>query len=270
MGKHQGNYANLIDQANRKGWSHAEFKSQVQNSRAFQESHPGIHDNNGNLRMSPAEYQAQKKAYNQAAHAIGLHNLDDNQIGELIKKDVSAQELSDRLEAIKRIEEYKPALRQFKQALEARGINADKLNLNNNDNLADFILGLGPKKFYKIWEGATIGTAAFQAGVDTHHAAERWLAKSIPGHMSEVELQAHFKNIAQHIQTTVPLSKIHGFGLSRRDLYVLEFGGKTKKGKTQAQIGETVQRILDTQAKYEGEQRGTQEAHVGGRSQDQY
>lgn len=268
-GKHAGEYANLLDLAIRKGWSRAELHNQISNSKVFKKSHPGIHDEAGNLKMTPDEYKAQKNAYNQAAHSMGLHNLSGDQIGELIQKDVSAQELGDRLEAIKRIQEYKPALQQFKLALESRGIDTKDLNLNNNEKLGDFILGLGPKRFYSIWENTQVGTAAYNAGADIKAPGQKFISKLVPGQMSESELQNKFASMAQHIQKTMPLSRIYGHKLSKRDLAVLEFGGRNKHGLNQAQIGERVERILATAQAFETEKRGAYETKAGGRGTGQ-
>lgn len=262
-GHHAGEFANLIDRANRQGWTTQQFKHQVTNSKAFDEKFPGIKDSNGGLKMPPAQYDATAKAYQQQARTYNLH-LSPKQMGALVQADVSAQEVADRFDAIRRFKEYEPALRQFIQALESRGHKVPA-NLKTTDGLINFILGQGPHDFYRIWEEATIGTAAWQAGVELGSPAEKWLRKSIPGHMSEGELQTKFTSMAQNIKKLMPLSKIYGLGLTKRDLAVLEFGGRSKRGRTQADVAEQVDRILATADAFENEKRGTTDVEIGSR-----
>lgn len=263
-GHHAGEFQNLIDQANRQGWTTQQFKHQVTNSRAFDERFPGIKDKNtGEMKLSPAEWDAQAKAYQQQARTMNLR-LNHKQMGQLIDMDVSPQEVSDRLTAINRFKEYEPALKQFIQALESRGRKVPP-SLKTTDGLINFILGQGPHDFYRIWEEATIGTAAYQAGADIGSPMEKWLRKSTAGRLSEAELQAKFTAMAQHMEKTQPLSRIFGKRLTKRDLAVLEFGGRTKRGRTQADVAADVESILAEADAFENEKRGTSESAVGGR-----
>lgn len=265
QGHHAGEFQNIIDKANRQGWTHEQFVHQVTNSRAFDERFPGIKDKqNGGLKMSPAEWDAQAEVYQQQARTFNVR-LNHKQMGMLIDANVSPQEATDRLTAINRFKEYEPALKQFIQALESRGQKVPA-KLKTTDGLINFILGQGPHDFYRIWEEATIGTAAFQAGFESSSPMEKWLRKNTAGRMSEQELQQKFTAMAQHMEKTMPLAKIFGKRLTKRDLAVLEFGGKTKSGKSQADVSRLVESILAEQQAFDTEKRGTTDSSIGGRA----
>jgi hypothetical protein len=201
---------------------------------------PGIFRPDGSLRMPPGEYRQLIDMYRSQARLYGYTDLTDAQIGQLIAGDVSVQEFTDRLEAVRRISEFKPAFEEFKQVLRARGIST--AGLESDKDLVRFMLGQAPKQFYQIWEETAVGTAARMAGVKMGAKAQQHIARLTPGISSEAELQRQMQELARHIRTTLPLSKIQKMGLTKKDLITLEFGGPN-----QAKIFEKAQRILATQ-----------------------
>ena len=231
-----GPFQSLINQAVTNAWSWAQFEGAVYGSNAFANMFPGIFKADGSLRMSPAEYRSMSQSYIGTARQYGL-NLNPSQIGKLIGSDVSLQEFADRATAIQRVTEFKPAFEQFKQALRARGIST--AGLDSDKDIANFILGKGPKQFYKIWEETNIGTAAHLAGIGIGGQMTKSIARRTPGVLTEAQYQEHFKNLAQNLKTVMPMSRIQKLGISKRDLITLEFGGKG-----QDEIAQKVQRVM--------------------------
>jgi hypothetical protein len=235
-----GFFSDLIDQAVRNNWTTDELLAAIYGSPQFAQMFPGIFRPDGSLRMPPGEYRQLIDMYRSQARLYGYTDLTDAQIGQLIAGDVSVQEFTDRLEAVRRISEFKPAFEEFKQVLRARGIST--AGLESDKDLVRFMLGQAPKQFYQIWEETAVGTAARMAGVKMGAKAQQHIARLTPGISSEAELQRQMQELARHIRTTLPLSKIQKMGLTKKDLITLEFGGPN-----QAKIFEKAQRILATQ-----------------------
>lgn len=258
-------FGNLIDKAVRNGWSPEQFESQIYQSPAFKRTFPGIFRGDGSLRMSPAEYRNISDQYKELAQRYGLFGeLGKGRIGQLIKGNVSPQELTDRFTAISRMKEYGTAFDVFKEVV--KGSTGKKLT---DENIYEFIMGKGPKEFYDLWETTMVGTSAKSAGVDLSAAEMGSIAKRLPGMQTEEQLQSNFQNLAKNIKQIMPLSQLAKMGVSKSDLIELEFGGER-----QADIAERVDQIYRN---YEGtlddsvkafdntiEQTGTQRGSFGG------
>lgn len=229
-------FRNLIDQAVREGWTAPEFEAAVYQSQEFRQMFPGIFRSDGSLRMTASEYREMSDSYRSIARTYGFR-VNDARIGKLISGDVSIDEFTDRAEAIQRVSDFKPAFEQFRQALRARGIST--AGLDTDQDIANFILGKGPELFYKIWEETSVGTAAKMAGINLGGKITKQIARRTPGVLSEAEMQAQMQDLARHIKTTLPMSKIQKMGLSKKDLVQLEFGGPR-----QAEIKQKAERIL--------------------------
>lgn len=251
-----GPFTALIDQAVRQNWTIEELTAHVYSSPAFAQMFPGIFRPDGSLRMSPYEYRQLSDQYVSVARMYGITGLDQARIGRLIAGNVSIQEFTDRMEAIRRVTEFKPAFEEFKQVLKARGISTK--GLDTDKDLVNFILGKGPKQFYQLWDELNVGLAARMAGAKISQKLVRSIARRVPGISSEAELQAQMQELARNIRTTLPLSKIQKFGITKRDLVTLEFGGPN-----QAKIFEKVQRIAATQGLFEQDRTTLARPEVG-------
>lgn len=232
-------FGDLVDRSVRLNWTMEEFTLNLYGSREFKEMFPGIFRPDGSMRMSPSQYLNMVDTYRSTARSIGLNPnlIDKDQFGDLIRGDVSPQEFSDRLTAVKRISEFKPAFEEFKQVLRSRGISPK--GIDTDEEMLDFMLGAGPKKFYQIWDELTVGTAARTAGVQLGQHQIRRIAKILPGQANEAQIAAGMQDLAKKIQTIMPLSKINKYGISKKDLVQLEFGGPN-----QAAIAKKVEMAL--------------------------
>lgn len=219
-----GAFHDLLDKAIRFDYTDSEFMLAVYGSPQFKQMFPGIFRPDGSMKMTPLEYRNLEDSYRSAARQYGLSQLPKGSTAKLIKNDVSLQEFSDRMEAIKRVEEFKPAMDQFKAILESRGVK-NFAGINTDKEIAKFLLGQGPKQFYSLWDELAIGTAAVQAGLDLDQQLIKSIAKTVPGQANEVEMQGRFANLAQRIKTVMPLSQMGKYGLTKQDLIDLEFGG---------------------------------------------
>jgi hypothetical protein len=251
-----GPFVDLIDQAVRLNWTAEELQARVYAHPAFAQMFPGIFREDGSLRMSPFEYRQLSDQYQSIARLYGFSSLDKARVGRLIAGNVSIQEFSDRMEAIRRVTEFKPAFEEFKQILRSRGISTK--GLETDKDIVNFMLGKGPKQFYRLWDELNVGLAARMAGAKINQKQVRAIAKRLPGIASEAELQAQMQELARHIRTTMPLSKIHKFGITKKDLITLEFGGPN-----QAAIFEKVRRVLATQEAFEADRAKLAQPEIG-------
>lgn len=241
MGLDSWEIQQLVEQASREQWTSNQFIAAIYQSNTFKSTFPGIFREDGSLKMDPYQYKQQADEYQSIANRYGI-TIDNARIGSLINRDVSVDEFQTRAEAIGRIDENRQYFDAFKKVLEARGIKG----LNTDEEIADFLIGKGDKKFYDIWEEVQIGGAAKMAGVNLNAKMMNTISKKIPGAdtMDPAALQQSFQNLAASLRTALPQSKIQGYGLTKRDLVELEFGGPR-----QAAIADKVNRIM---AQYQG------------------
>lgn len=241
-------FHDLLDRAIRLNWTPSEFMLQIYGSPQFKHMFPGIFRPDGSLKMTPYEYKQMTDQYQSVARTYGITNLSAAHVGKLIKGDVSMQEFQDRMEAIKRVQTYKPAMEEFMQILQARGV--DTSALHSQKAQVEFFLGKSPSHFYDLWQDVTVGTAAREAGVNLNVAGVHSIAKQLPGQVDPTALQGHFSNLAQSIKKLMPLSQIGKYGLTQKDLVTLEFGGPN-----QAAIADRVNLILKNQDNFSNGQR---------------
>lgn len=250
---------NLIETASREQWTPDQFSAAIYSSDTFKREFPGIFRADGSMIMDPFQYRATADQYQAVANRYGI-SLDPARVGTLIHKNISVNEFADRGEAIARIEENKQYFEAFNKVLEARGMEGFK----SKEDMADFLLGKKSAKFYDVWEEVQIGGAAKMAGVNLSGKMIRSISNKIPGAdtMDPAALQQHFQNLAQSLRTALPQSKIQGYGLTKKDLVELEFGGPR-----QAAIADKVQRVM---AQYQGNMEQNKELGnvVGQRNQN--
>ena len=247
-----GMFGDLLDQAVTEGWSGNQLTMNIYASDEFQAMFPGIFRPDGTMRMTAGQYRNLADQYQSNARMYGISNLSNAQIGKLIGGDVSVQEFTDRATAIQRVTEFKPAFEEFKQVLASRGI--DTKGLDSDKDIVNFMLGKGPKQFYQLWDELSVGTAARMSGVHINQKLVKSIAKRMPGQADEAQLQSQFADLAAKMKTVMPLSKLGKYGITKRDLVTLEFGGKK-----QAEIADKVNRILANRGSFNDSQN---KAHV--------
>lgn len=255
-------FSNMLEKAVRLNWNDSELLLNIYGSKQFHQLFPGIFRPDGSLKMSPYEYRQMADEFKSQARLYGISNISRAHIGQLIKNDVSMQEFADRMTAIQRVSEFKPAFDQFKaiakdMGFATKGLDTDKDALN-------FLLGKSDKKFYDLWDRISVGTAASQAGFDLGLKGIKDIAKRVPGQANEAEIQGRFANLAQQMRTLMPLSQIGKYGLTKQDLIDLEFGGPK-----QAAIAEKVDTIIRNRQAFNQSGRATQQIGVPGQQRAQ-
>lgn len=214
-------FNNLIDKAVRNGWQPEQFESAVYQSPAFKQAFPGIFRGDGSLRMSPGEYRAVTDSYKEIAQRYGLYGeLGKGRLGNLIKGNVSPQELSDRFSAVQRMKQYAPAFESFQKLV--AGSTGNKMT---QENVYEFVMGKSPSEFYDLWEAASVGAAAGGAGVNLSAAEMRSIATRVPGIQTEESMYSGFQELASKIKTLMPMSQLANMGVNKGDLIELQFGG---------------------------------------------
>jgi len=153
----------FVQQAVAGNWSSSTFLMHIRNTQFYKSSFPGILDNNGQPKMSEAQYIAQRNAYSAAAGALGF-NLSDKMAGLAFKNDLSVQEFQARYQAERLIKDNPIYFEQLKFALKERGIK-----FNDHTDIGKFLLGESPKQFYNVWREASAAGAAEMAGLDVQH-----------------------------------------------------------------------------------------------------
>lgn len=260
LGLSHAQAAEILDLANQNGWSYQETINYIQANGYLD----GVTENDDSASSSGygggvSFFAQMKEQYQQVARTFGITNLSNAQMRTLFKNHVSIQEFADRLTAVQRINEFKPAMREFAQMLKSRGI--DGPNFNNDDAVLKFMLGQAPKKFYALYDEFNVGLAARQAGAHINQRLVRSIAKRLPGVQSEAEMQQGMQELANKIMTLLPLSKLHKYGLNKRQLATLQFGGPK-----QQQIADKVRRVLaQEQGIQEGGAEGVVSENVGAR-----
>lgn len=214
-------FNNLIDKAVRNGWQPEQFESAVYQSPAFKQAFPGIFRGDGSLRMSPAEYRSVTDSYKEIAQRYGLYGeLGKGRLGNLIKGNVSPQELADRFSAVQRMKQYAPAFESFQKLV------ADNTGKKmTQENVYEFVMGKSPAEFYDLWEAASVGAAAGSAGVNLSAAEMRSIATRVPGIQTEESMYSGFQELASKIKTLMPMSQLANMGVNKGDLIELQFGG---------------------------------------------
>lgn len=239
-------FSHLIRQAVVNGWTPAEFKEKLYNSEEFSKSFPGIFDEKtGALLLSPAEYMSARMDFKRAAAKYGF-KLSDSDFGSyVVQGNIDFQEFTDRIEGAARIKEdpfYRKAYEHY-----AKQYGWD----TSPGTLLDSILGSGPKEFYDVLEKTTIKGEARDAGVQLSDKLVGQIQKRSGATITGENAQ-NFQELALKIKTTLPLSRIYKFGITKSDLVELEFGGPH-----QADIAAKVQRVVDTEKAF----RETPRAH---------
>lgn len=240
-----GPFAALLHQAVQQRWTVSELLSRLYASPEFAQMFPGIFGPSGELVMTPGQYLQTRREYQHIAQVYGLQ-LSDQEFGRLVAGAVSPQEFLDRAEAAARLSENPAYMRAFQHYAQAAG-----LGRVGPREAFDAMLGMAPKEFYDVWEQTVIRSMSELSGVDLSDRMVRKIQKLSPTRIQDTEeAKQTFEQLAQQIRTTIPLSRIYKFGITKSDLLQLEFGGPR-----QAEIAERVRRVLATEEEFRTGQR---------------
>lgn len=228
------NTRQLINEAIRNGYSGDEFLYFLRQTKEYHQEFPGIFDRNGELRMSEQEYISLQNTLETLGKQYG-YQVKPEDVAQTLRKGITAEDFEDRLRGLQRVNEYGPAMKEFRDTLAARGIIPKGKELTRRE-MYDFVTERAPQSWYKIWEEASARSAAVTAGLDVkRHAGNQYLDISrqqilnlihrIPGQQSEGDLVDTLSQVADDFLAYLPESKIRGYGLSRRDILAARTGG---------------------------------------------
>ena len=246
----------FASQAAANGWSGAEFLFFMRQQPWYRNEFPGIFAKDGTLKMSEAQYIAQKNAYIDIANTLGF-NLTDKMAGLAFKNDLSVTEFRMRYQAERLIRDNPIYFKQLRQTLKARG-----LDLPTRKDLAQFLMREKPPEFYKVWREASTRGAAIMAGMDlSKHPmvsndelaiGRAGLLRISKMGLSPTQLSQGFKQLADLLVENLPDAQAMQQGVGRKDFQKFAFGGKGS-----ARSREKVRNLLRTVDAYYNEQRAS-------------
>jgi hypothetical protein len=216
----------LVQKAVAGGWSSTRFALAVQDTPEFHQQFPGIFKQDGTLKMSPAQYLAVQRQFEAIGAQSGI-DVGAKRQAWLFRNNVSPAEFQARAQADTTLRTNQAYFNAFNEERKANGLppltHADQFKM---------IMGEGNQEWYDQWQGATTRYAAEQAGLSIKAAGSSYL--NINEHLlnkvnqlglTEDQAQAGFQDIATHLLTTYPLSKLENYNLSKRRIEAAVFGG---------------------------------------------
>jgi len=255
----------LAEEAVRKGYSTSAFLYFLRQTPEYRASQVG------SAGSAAAGREAEFKAYMDSIKSIGAQaglDISDAQASQLFHNDVSPTEFSMRAPAVGRMQRYAPLFNAFRTELIKSGVSPKDIT---RKGLLEFAAGMGNKKWTDVWNDAVVRNAAFEAGIQIKKGAalrkdytairQGLLEKISAKGLSEAQVNAGMQELAEHLLTTMPLSKLEHMGLNRRKLAQGEFGGKH-----QAEIRQKMKLVLELGIA-QGEERvttGVQQTGAGG------
>lgn len=221
----------LVQHASQNGYTNDRFLFFLRQTDEYQKAFPGIFNDDGTLKMDEATYTATKQEYEDSASSAGL-NMGPNKIGWLFEHDVSSNEFADRAPGIRMLKDNHELYVQFGRALVQSG-NATPAEVKD-EGLLKFVLGEAPAAWYEEYHLAETRYAATQAGISLARHATGAYDHISPGQIEKIAdkgltpeaMKAGFEQTAQDLLTTLPLSRIQKYGLTKRDILQARFGGK--------------------------------------------
>jgi hypothetical protein len=250
-----GPFAALLHQAVVQKWTVAELLGRLYASPEFAQMFPGIFGPQGELIMTPGQYLQAYREYSAMARRYG-YQISVQDFGmRIVQGQVSPQEFLDRLEAAARVSENKIWMQNLQRFAKQAG-----LERFGKKEAFDALLGLAPKKFYDLWEKTSIASLAEMSGVELTPREVRKVQKLSGEMITETpQTKLAFEDLARQIRTTMPLSQLYRFGITKGDLLQLEFGGPK-----QAEVAERVQRVLATHEAFQRERRARSALYPSG------
>jgi hypothetical protein len=229
------------------GWGSSYFLQQVRLTQFYQQAFPGILRQDGTPRMSEAQYVSFKNQVKSIARQSG-RNLNDQQIGFLLKQGVSASEFQTRLRALGSLQSNADVLDAFNTYLQTTGVVQKPLS---RSDLFKFVMGDAPKAWEQQWQIAYSTAQLANIGIEVGRPStgsdisykqlgrlENRFEALNPGQQVENLGQDFYAKLAEAAKS-IPISKRYGAGLTAKKITQMAFGGKNAPA-----IAETVQRVL--------------------------
>ncbi len=246
------NVLNLIEKAIQAGWNSSLFLDRLRHTPEYAQTYPGIQWKKG---MTEGTYLSTYNQYKNLAAQAG-ESFSREAFAKALKRNVSPQEFSDRVAAIKSIDRWGPMWQTFSDVLAARGLAPPK-GLSKQD-LANFVMRLGPKAWEKVYDetfltsglervaGLQVGKSGIP-GQDTPYAITRGDMLDIVNQVESLTkggfdpAKLDFAKIGADLRKFKP-EYLSRYGITPRDILEVELGGPKA-----ADIAVKAQRIIDTQ-----------------------
>lgn len=235
------NLSNLVAEAVQKNYNDTEFLYFLRQTPEYRKRFAGIFDpQTGQLRMSEEAYLGLEQSLKQLGKEYGA-TITSHDIAVSINKGITPDLYEERLQALRRLHEYQPAMNAFRQTLAARGL-VDANKEFTRKELEDWVTGKANPKWYQVWQETQGRTAAFVAGLTVGGDKDNFssiarsdilrVLKTLPGEQTEGELQQYFQRIGQQFADVLPLDEAKMFGVTKQTIERANVGGK---GAIQAQ-----------------------------------
>lgn len=232
----------LISRAVGGGWTQTTFMYYLRLSREYAQAFPGIMRRDGTLRMSEAQYIAGYNSARDYASTLG-RSLSRAAYGLAIKNGNSPSEIKSKLQAVDVLREHADVFTEFSDYLVATNEIGPK-GLSK-DEMLQFIMHQGPKRWEQIWQTSYTASQIEAAGIGVGPGQEvrykelRKLIGMAPPGTDPTKID--FTQLAEDVQTVLPLSALYKAGLTGRDLIQLRLGGPKA-----VEIATRVQRVIGT------------------------
>lgn len=181
-------------------------------------------------------------------------SIGPRQIGALIRKGYSMDQVSEAYRVFDRMREYAPALTAFNEVLMAQGRQPLK-----GSAMVKFLRGEAPQDTYDIYEASSLREAATAAGIGQYFSAQEAIdvAMQTSTNFNLGEATQYLTAAAQAILRMRHEVAIDKYGISADDLIDLSLGIAPRSGSSIGEISENVERMLQEARAFVDEQRAT-------------
>jgi len=238
------NLLNLVDQGVQQEWNSDSFMVHLRATKEYKAFFPGIGSRPG---MTEAEYNDAYQAFYDLAKGNKM-NLGRDQFGALVKQGVAYEEWQVRMTFMDRAERSKQYFQQLEEVAKARGLIKPNEKFNMHD-LYELMTHRGSPALERLMEESNISYQLESAGltlgkkgdVSRKQVLSLMNRFEVNGTEAEMATNETFAQLAQNIKMILPEAARIGAGLTAKDLFTLEFGGKG-----QEDIAHQVQAIVAT------------------------
>jgi hypothetical protein len=237
-----GNMNQLMNQAIAQEWSTTNFMQHLRKTKDYKQQFPGINSADG---MSEAAYNAKYQQFMEDAKMAGV-KLSRSQFGSLVRGDVRYEEWKMRVDFQQKVERNKDYFQALQDVAHARGLIKPKDKLTKKE-LWKLMTRRGNPALERLMEESNVSYQLEAAGLsigkkgDIARGQVLKFIKTIEtdGIQAESLTAEAFAGLAEKVKTVLPAADQIGYGITKGDLFQLEFGGPR-----QAEVGRHVENIL--------------------------
>lgn len=163
-------------------------------------------------------------------------------VGALLGKGHSLQTVDNVVQTFDRMKKFEPALVAFNGILAAQGLE----QVTSLQDMFDFVAGSAPQELYDVWEASTLSEQAEAAGLTKFFSADDAIqvALQTAGAINTESITAAMKKSAEFALRLRHEINIGAYGLDTEDLIDMNLGQPLRSGRSQTEVGENIQRVL--------------------------